>query len=119
MPYLTESQDSYIVNVNSYPYLRKEQKIGHNNKERIIYYGRDNNREKINKVIYPKKYYTKKYIMDNIMYRYKSCPVCNFGRNIKSSKNDSDIPIIFVGIATVIPIILLGLKYFIGRNIES
>ena len=74
---LFERLEDFVVEVNNYPYYSSE--LWNKEKGIIRVYGRDGNKRKINRVIYPKKHYTKSYIEDNILKEYDVCPLCDIG----------------------------------------
>lgn len=112
---LFERLDDFVVEVNNYPFHRKQtiDKI----KGIIRVYGRDGDREKINRVIYPKKHYTIEYIEENILKQYDNCPLCDIGVPIvsivKTKKHLSikqPIALYFLLGAVSVPFLLYFLK---------
>lgn len=77
-PQLIERLDDFIVMVNSYPFLEREEMNG----GIVRVYGKDGTKKKINYVIYPKPLYTKEYIEGNILEQYNECPLCKIGTEI-------------------------------------
>ena len=92
MVYLEESSNNYIVKVNSYPFLRSE--LWNKEKGIVRIYGQDNNREKINEIRYPKKYYNREYITGNILPKYETCPLCNIGRKMNNNNKIATLGIL-------------------------
>lgn len=112
---LFERLADFVVEVNNYPFHRKQ--IIDEVKGITRIYGRDGDREKINRVIYSKPYYTRKYIEESILKEYDNCPLCNIGVPIvsivKTKKRISvkqPIALYFLLGAVSLPIILYTLK---------
>lgn len=74
---LFERLDDFVIEVNNYPFLKRE--IWNKEKGIVRVYGRDGDRKKINRVIYPKKHYNRVYMEENILKEYDVCPLCNIG----------------------------------------
>lgn len=82
MPDLIERVSDFIIFVNDFPYLRTE--MWNSNKGIVRVYGKDGSKEKINYVIYPKKYYDRQYIEENIIPKYENCTLCKIGKDISN-----------------------------------
>lgn len=83
-PFIYEDDNDYIVSVNNLPFHREE--LWNKEKGIVRIYGKDGNREKINYVKYPKKYYNKYYLEHKILPKYENCPKCKFGDEIQEEE---------------------------------
>ncbi|KKN07800.1 hypothetical protein LCGC14_1063380 [marine sediment metagenome] len=121
---VVETLDFIYVFINDFPPLRHEEL--RDTKGIIRHYGRDDNKEKINYVKYPTKYYTKEYIEAHIEEWYGDCKLCKIGIDIENDKymiskiihkvpsikiNNEGLRVgITVGILSIIPFLLLLIK---------
>lgn len=112
MPRIRETPTDFIIDINSYPFHRKE--LWNREKGIIRIYGKDGNMEKINQVIYPKKYYTYEYIESNILDKYEDCPLCKVGKEMSENKGISGLGIaagIILGVTLIASLVNIWNKY--------
>lgn len=116
---LIEGIRDYIVVVNELPFYRSEVWNRENNIRRT--YGKNGEIEKINTVYYPKKRYTKKYLMEKVLSQYDNCPLCIVGKEIQPKKKSLEImkqsnlikkmtPYLIFGGIISIPFLFFGIK---------